>query len=163
MKWIETIRGLVNAVRDNRRPILWVGSLVLLTAGFLYLFYASPATRIGPEQPIPFSHRLHSGVKAIDCKFCHPYVARSRHPGLPPVEKCLYCHAYIIAGHPQIRKEHDYYNTRTPTPWVKANFLPEHVLFNHQRHIKRNFVCAECHDQVETMDRIQGKRFKMGF
>ncbi|WP_373499294.1 cytochrome c3 family protein [Desulfococcus sp.] len=163
MKWIETIRNVFRAVRDNRVPIFWIGSLSLLTAGFLFLFYASPATDIGPEQPIPFSHRLHSGVKAIDCKFCHPYVARSRHPGLPPVEKCLYCHAYIIAGHPQILKEHGYYETETPTPWVKANFLPEHVLFNHQRHIKKNFVCAECHDQVETMDRIKGKRFKMGF
>ncbi|AOY59323.1 MULTISPECIES: cytochrome c3 family protein [Desulfococcus] len=163
MKWIESIRKMLSALRENRMPILWIGCLALLSGGFLFLFYASPATNIGPEQPIPFSHRLHAGVKAIDCKFCHPYVARSRHPGLPPVEKCLYCHSYIIAGHPQIMKEHQYFDTNTPTPWVKANFLPEHVLFNHERHIKRDFACAECHGAVETMDRIKGERFRMGF
>jgi hypothetical protein len=30
-------------------------------------------------------------------------VGRSVHPGIPPVEKCLYCHKYIIANHPEIR------------------------------------------------------------
>ena len=43
---------------------------------FLYYFYASPATDIGPEQPIPFSHQVHAGVKNIQCQFCHPYVDR---------------------------------------------------------------------------------------
>jgi hypothetical protein len=43
-------------------------------------------------------------------------VNRSKHPGIPPVEKCIYCHKYIIANHPEIKKEHRYFNTRTPTP-----------------------------------------------
>jgi hypothetical protein len=136
---------------------------MLLVLGFLYFFYMPPATRIGPEQPIPFSHRVHSGVKAIQCRFCHPYVDRSIHPGIPPVEKCLYCHNYIIANHPWIQKEHEYFNTRTPMPWIKAFYLPEHVMFNHQRHIKKEIECQQCHGQIETMDRIRGKRFKMGF
>jgi hypothetical protein len=131
--------------------------------GFLYFFYISPATGIGPEQPIAFSHRLHAGHKAIDCRFCHPYVERSIHPGLPPVEKCLYCHNYIIAGHPEIRKEHNYYNTQTPTPWRKVYYVPEHVLFNHQRHIKREIACESCHGEVRQMDRLKDHRFKMGF
>lgn len=135
----------------------------LLTGLFLYFFYAEPAIDMGPEQPIAFSHRIHAGVKRIDCEFCHPYVRRSTFPGIPPVEKCLFCHAYIIAGHPEIRKEHQYFNTNTPTPWRKANYLPEHVLFNHQRHIKKKIVCKDCHGAVEAMDRIKGVRFKMEF
>jgi hypothetical protein len=105
--------------------ITFSGITVSFSCGFLY---APPAAMIGPEQPIPFSHRLHSGVKAIQCQYCHPYVEHSNHPGLPPVEKCLHCHNYIIANHWWIQKEHEYYNTGTPTPWVKANFLAEHVL-----------------------------------
>jgi len=136
---------------------------VLLTAGFLYYFYIPPGTDIGQEQPIPFSHRLHSGIKEIQCQFCHPYVGRSIHPGIPPVEKCLYCHNYIIPKHPQILKEHRYFNTNTPTPWVKANYLAEHVVFNHQRHIKKEVACQECHGAIEKMDRIRGTNFKMGF
>lgn len=163
MKLIEWLRNGINAIKANGSAIFWTGGLALLVLAFLFLFYSPPSADIGPEQPIPFSHQLHAGVKAIDCKFCHPYVGRSKFPGLPPVEKCLYCHNYIIANHPQILKEHNYYNTQTPTPWRKANFLPEHVLFNHQRHIRKGFECEKCHDDIRGMDRIKGKRFKMGF
>jgi len=150
-------------IRRNIKPLVITtlsGGTVIL---FLWLFYMPPPAMIGPEQPIPFSHRLHSGVKMIQCRYCHPYVERSNHPGLPPVEKCLHCHNYIIANHWWIQKEHEYYNTGTPTPWVKANFLAEHVLFNHQRHIRYGLECQECHGQMETMDRVKGKHFYMGF
>ncbi|MFC1813808.1 cytochrome c3 family protein [Thermodesulfobacteriota bacterium] len=163
MVFITSFGETVSSLSKNRMPLFWSGLCVLLVLGFLYFFYISPATRIGPEQPIPFSHRVHAGVKAIQCEFCHPYAGRSIHPGLPPVEKCLYCHKYIIANHPWIKKEHEYYNTRTPTPWKKAFYLPEHVLFNHERHIKKEIKCQECHGQIETMDRLRGKRFEMGF
>jgi hypothetical protein len=150
-------------LRDNRGPLAIMALCVLLVLGFLFFFYASPATRIGPAQPISFSHRLHAGDKAIDCRFCHSYVARSIHPGLPPVEKCLFCHNYIIARHPEIMKEHHYFDTNTPTPWVKVFYVPEHVLFNHQRHIRQEIACEMCHGQIKTMDRLAGQRFKMGF
>ncbi len=163
MRFFTAFGESVKAIWANRGPLFWVCACVVLTLGFIFFFYASPATRAGAAQPIPFSHRLHAGHKAIDCRFCHPYVARSHYPGLPPVEKCLYCHNYIIANHPEIRKEHDYFNTNTPTPWVKVFYLPEHVLFNHQRHIRREIACESCHGEVRQTDRLKGLRFKMGF
>jgi hypothetical protein len=163
MRFFTAFAETMGALWSNRGPFAWISLCVLLTLFFLFFFYASPATKIGAAQPIPFSHRLHAGHKAIACQFCHPYVGRSIHPGLPPVEKCLYCHNYIIANHPEIRKEHNYFNTKTPTPWVKVFYLPEHVLFNHQRHIRKEIACESCHGQVREMDRLKGKRFKMGF
>lgn len=160
---IRSDRGIWALLRQNREPLVGSAAAVLLTAVFVYLFYFPPSADIGAEQPIPFSHRVHSGVKAIACEFCHPYVGDSIHPGLPPVEKCLFCHDYIIAAHPWIQKEHRYFDTRTPTPWVKVNYLAEHVVFNHQRHIRKNFQCGQCHGPVETMDRIKGEHFYMGF
>jgi len=106
---------------------------ILASAAFIYVFWEWPTRGLGPEQPIPFSHNVHSGVKQIQCQYCHPYVAYSNFPGIPPVEKCLHCHNYIIKKHPWIQKEHKYFNTQTSTPWVKVNYIPEHVLFNHQR------------------------------
>jgi hypothetical protein len=135
----------------------------LLAGLFLFLFYKLPGLGLGPVQPIAFSHRVHAGVKNIQCEFCHSYVSRSIHPGIPPVEKCLYCHNHIITRHPEIQKEHQYFNTKTPTPWVKANYLPEHVFFNHQRHIKKQVECANCHGDVAAMDRLSGTRFRMQF
>ena len=151
------------SLAQNKGVIFWTLGSVAGVIAFLYFYYASPATRIGVEQPIPFSHQLHAGVKNIQCQFCHPYVGRSIHPGIPPVEKCLYCHNHIIAEHPQIVKEHRYFNTRTPTPWKKANYLAEHVVFNHQRHIRKEIECEQCHGKIETMDRIKGKYFFMEF
>ena len=135
--------------------------IVLLVGAFFYYFYALPVWRIGPQQPIPFSHNVHVGIKQIQCQFCHPYVAYSNFPGIPPVEKCLFCHKYIIARHPEILKEHRYFDTETPTPWVKVNYIPEHVLFNHQRHINNKIACQECHGQVQNLQRMPYKDWRM--
>ena len=147
----------------NKRLLSLISAAVLMVIAFLILFYAPPATWLGPKQPIAFSHRVHAGVKQIDCRFCHPYVDRSVFPGLPPVEKCLFCHNYIIANHPEIQKEHRYFKEGLPTPWRKVNYLPEHVFFNHERHIKKEIACQQCHGPVETLDRLPGNRFRMGF
>jgi hypothetical protein len=157
------LRQSKDSLIRNAKPLSISVGLVGLVLAFLFLFYATPGTNVGAEQPIPFSHRVHTGVKNIQCEFCHPYVSYSIHPGLPPVDKCLYCHRHIIARHPWIQKEHRYFDTQTPTPWVKVNFLAEHVLFNHQRHIRKNIQCQECHGAIETMDRVKGKHFYMEF
>lgn len=157
------IGGPFSMIARNRWPLTICSCCIVLIGSFLYLFYLWPAAGLGPKQPIAFSHRVHAGVKDIQCRFCHPYVDRSLHPGIPPVEKCLFCHKYIIANHPEIKKEHRYFNTGTPVPWRKANYLPEHVLFKHQRHIKKDIACKQCHGAIETMDRIRGVRFTMGF
>ncbi len=152
----------IQTLRRNIVPILLTLGSLFFVAVFIYFFYTSPATQIGPEQPIPFSHAVHSGVKQIQCRFCHPYVDYSNHPGLPPVEKCLYCHKYIIANHPWIRKEHMYFNTNTPTPWVEINYVAEHVLFNHQRHINSEIACEACHGKIENEHRLPRKIWRMG-
>ena len=163
MRFFTAFGETIAAIWVNKGPLMWVTISVVLTLGFLLFFYVPPASRIGVAQPIAFSHRLHAGHKAIDCYYCHPYVERSNHPGLPPVEKCLHCHNYIIANHPEIRKEHNYFNTKTPTPWQKVYYLSEHVVFNHQRHIKKEVACEKCHGEVKQMDRLKNHRFKMGF
>jgi hypothetical protein len=145
----------------NRAAILITFGSVLFTAAFLYLYYVQPE-EIGPEQPIPFSHNVHSGIKEIQCQFCHPYVAYSNFPGIPPVEKCLYCHTYIIVNYPWIQKEHRYFNTQTPTPWVKVNSIAEHAFFNHQRHINSKIACEQCHGEVKNLQRLPQKIWQMG-
>ena len=150
-------------VRENKIQLLTLSTLIILLALFAYFYYMMPHVGAGPLQPIPFSHRLHAGDKRIDCRFCHSYVDRSIHPGIPPVEKCLYCHNYIISNHPEIRKVHAYFDTQTPTPWKKVFHMPEHVMFNHERHIKKEVACETCHGDVAGTDRLVRHDFKMGF
>lgn len=147
-------------------PKGWITLLVVLcflVAVMLYLFYAYPHQGIGPKQPIYFSHRIHAGVKQINCRFCHPGANHSKSAGIPTVEKCLYCHDYIVRLHPQLVKERWYYKTKTPVPWVRIYYVADHVQFNHQPHIRKQIDCRVCHGYVERMDRLVRVDFKMGF
>ena len=141
-----------------------IASTVVVTAGLVYFYFVYPHVRIGPQQPLPFSHRLHVGVKQIDCRFCHPTVERGFYAGMPPADKCLFCHQYIIPEHPFIRKLKDYADRGQAVPWRRVVWIPDHVFFTHQRHLRKDVQCVECHGDVETMDRIYDPyRKRMGF
>jgi len=135
-----------------------------IAAGIVYVMYVYPERAAGPEQPIPFSHRLHVTVKEIDCRFCHNTVDRSAWPGMPPVAKCLFCHLQVIPEHPQIRKLRAFFERGEPIPWNKVTWLPDHVQFQHDRHVAKGVACEECHGDVAAMDRVREEHeFNMGF
>jgi hypothetical protein len=153
-----------NIAIKPRRGFIWLGIVAIVLAVMLYFIYSFPQRDIGPQQPIYFSHRVHAGVKEINCRFCHPFVERSPNAGIPPMEKCFFCHDYIIPTHPQILKEKEHYEKKKPVPWVRIYWVPDFVFFNHIPHIKlAGFDCAECHGDVKTMDRLRPVKFQMGF
>jgi hypothetical protein len=149
-------------IYEAKKWYLWLLVSGLLLVVMFYL-YAYPYRSIGPQQPIYFSHRIHAGVKEINCRFCHPYGEQSINAGLPEMSKCFFCHTYIIPQHPQIRKAKWHYDTKTPVPWIRIFYLPDYVKFNHKRHIRRQIDCSRCHGDVKTMDRLVPVAFEMGF
>jgi predicted CXXCH cytochrome family protein len=147
----------------KRGTWLLLAVIAVLFAALFY-FYSRPARQLGPAQPISFSHRVHAGVKAIDCRFCHPGVERSPNAGLPAVEKCFYCHKYIIPQHPEIVREEEYLKTGKTLAWKRVFWVPDFVFFNHIPHIKwAKLDCARCHGNVKSEDRLQQVNFQMGF
>ena len=68
--------------------------LPLLSLGLIYWIWVSPPKYLGyaPDQPIPFSHRIHAGELQIDCQFCHTAVERSAHATVPDTATCIKCH-----------------------------------------------------------------------
>ena len=52
----------------------------------------------GPEQPIAFSHKVHAGKLALDCKYCHTSVAKSQTASIPAVSVCMGCHQHVKEG-----------------------------------------------------------------
>jgi hypothetical protein len=45
-----------------------------------------------------------------------------------------------------------------------VHYVPDHVKFNHKRHVRAGFACQTCHGPVETMDRVyQYSSLKMGW
>ncbi|HEX2966786.1 MAG TPA: cytochrome c3 family protein [Syntrophorhabdaceae bacterium] len=142
---------------------IWLVVIAVLF-GLMFFLYFSFNRNMGPLQPVAFSHRVHAGVKAINCRFCHPDVERSRHAGLPAVEKCFFCHKYIIPVHPEIQNEDRYFRTGLPVPWKQIFYVPDFVFFNHTPHLKWGKLdCIECHGDVKTFDRLARVNFQMGF
>jgi hypothetical protein len=110
--------------------------------------------RVGPAQPLPFSHHLHAGEREINCLFCHYTADQSPNAGMPTVDTCLLCHNVIVPDLAPIKELHDYASRREPIPWVRVYQLPDHVRFNHQVHLTAEVDCGECHGDVKKMDRI---------
>jgi hypothetical protein len=165
------LRRIPEAVKRTRKGHV-IGVLAVVVGAWLFAFvrFGYPMKDLGPQQPVPFSHRLHAGVKEIHCRFCHPFVERGPRAGVPEVEKCFYCHDFIIPNHPEIQKERAYLNSGEPVPWVRAFFAYDHVQFQHQPHLRYpqkdgtvGFPCERCHGDVKTMDRLPHVVFKMGF
>ena len=126
-----------------------------------------------PSQPVAYSHKLHAGKMAIECKYCHHSAEKSKHAGIPSVNVCMNCHAIVHEG-PQygteeIGKLHkaagynknkqaynlDEFGKRIEEPivWNKAHNLPDHVFFSHAQHVHPNTAnidCRQCHGPVQT-------------
>lgn len=122
-----------------------------------------------PDQPIWFSHKIHSGQNQIDCMYCHFTADKSMHAGIPPVQVCLNCHNQVkegkITGTEEIAKIHEAYNNGEPIEWIKVHNVPDHVYFNHAQHVNAGKVdCNDCHGTVEKMDVIiQVEDLSMGW
>jgi len=146
------------------RPGFLAGVVALLFGLVIWIYGFYFPSRIGPEQPIPFSHRVHAGKKKIGCLLCHEHGVASARAGMPPVETCMLCHSRIIITFPWIQKVRDYYFNRQPIAWIKVFYLPEFVYFNHSVHLDRSIDCGWCHGDIKAMDRVEAvQEFTMGF
>lgn len=141
--------------RPWRRRAGWALGGIVAAAAFVWLTKVLVVPyRVGPEQPLPFSHRIHAGVRQISCMFCHDSVDRSSNAGMPEVAKCLLCHHIILHEFPPIQKLHGYYDRGQPVPWVRVYRLMDYEHFNHEMHLAKGIDCRECHGDVKAMDRI---------
>jgi hypothetical protein len=146
------------------RAVSVVWWLIVLGGCLALTLFALRPYRVGPSQPIPFSHRVHAGDKQISCLFCHDGADRSPDAGMPAVGKCLLCHNVIIPDFAPIQRLHGYYDRGRPVPWVRVYRLNDFVFFNHEMHVRRNVDCGHCHGNVKGMDRIiLNEKLEMGF
>jgi Cytochrome c7 and related cytochrome c len=135
-----------------------------------YRLFGAPERAKGykPDQPIVFSHQIHVQQNKMECQFCHWNVAKSSYAAIPEVETCMGCHRFVDGrsdrGKEDIKTLREHYEKNEPIPWVKVHVMPDHVRFNHKRHVKAGIGCHECHGQVPEM--VEGQRvtsMKMGW
>ena len=137
------------------------GFFYLLTNNKISLFYNDGYQ---PDQPVPFSHKLHAGQYQIDCRYCHAGVDTGRHSSLPSLNVCMNCHRLVKTDSPWIKKITTAYNEGKPIAWEKVHLLPDHVKFSHFHHIQAGKECKTCHGPVEEMEVLyQYKNLSMGW
>ncbi|XOD67531.1 MAG: c-type cytochrome [Flavobacteriales bacterium Tduv] len=112
-----------------------------------------------PQQPIYFSHKVHSGINNIDCQYCHSSAKYGKVSGIPTTNVCMNCHMTIneykgdyveegkskefytkeiqkiyqsVGWDPETRK---YSGKTQPIRWVRIHNMPDFVYFNHSQHI----------------------------
>ena len=144
--------------------LLIVAALAAATVAFTQSFSVQLGDARGPVQPINFSHKIHAGKLQMDCKYCHYGAVRSQWANIPPMSTCMGCHKIAMTDRPEIQKLNGYFERGEEIPWVKVHYLPDHVKFNHKRHVLAGYACQTCHGPVQEMDRVyQYSSLKMGW
>jgi len=150
----------------NLKIRLPITAFVVVVTYIITFFVAKPERdNVGyePNQPIPFSHKLHAGEMQIDCQYCHIGVEKGRHAVIPSVSTCMNCHSVARKDKPAIVQLTKYFNTNTPLPWKRIHKVPDYAYFNHSVHINKGISCQSCHGNVENMDKVsQVQKFTMG-
>lgn len=128
----------------------------LLAVGYVVASVFPNASNQGyaPEQPIPFSHKIHAGTHKIACTYCHTGADKSRHATVPAMNVCMNCHTVVKTESPHIQKLHQYYEEGRPIEWVRIHNLPDFAYFSHKRHVAKGVSCETCHGDVKGMDRV---------
>src|SRR5574341_976348 len=144
-------------------------SLVVTVIGVAVVWQGSMFRGLGnqqgyqPAQPINFSHKVHAGDNQIQCLYCHSAADKSKVAGIPAAATCMNCHSQTRKDSPEVQKVARAVAESRPVEWVRIHDLPDHVAFNHSRHVAAQIKCQQCHGPVETMDRVaQFETLSMG-
>ena len=145
-------------------PVTAILALAVGTAAFTQSFSVQLGDVKGPRQPINFSHKLHAGKLGMNCLYCHYGAEKSPVSNIPAVGTCMGCHKIAATDRPEIQKLTAYFTTGTPVRWRQVHRLPDHVKFNHKRHVRAGVACQQCHGPVQEMARVyQYSSLKMGW
>ncbi len=114
-----------------------------------------------PEQPLPYSHKVHAGTLQIDCLYCHVEAETGPHATVPSVAVCMNCHLEVqtkdLQGQlkPGIAILLSHWEKKEPIVWNKVNDLADFAYFDHSRHMTAGLTCQKCHGPVETMEHVR--------
>ncbi len=133
-----------------------LGVMGVIGGGLLYAYYPTASNQgYAPEQPIPFSHKLHAGDNKIPCQYCHVNAEKSRHASVPAVGVCMNCHSVVKTESPHIQKIRKAYAEGRPIEWIRVHELPDYVYFPHHRHVLKGVACQTCHGPIQEMERVE--------
>ncbi len=108
-----------------------------------------------PEQPVPYSHKLHAGTMGMDCTYCHYTVTKAGFAAIPTTETCMNCHSKVKEKSEKLAPVRESYKTGNAVEWIKIHKMPEYVYFNHRAHVTAGVSCVSCHGRVDQMVEVR--------
>jgi hypothetical protein len=144
----------------NYLPLVAAVGVALLGGGVtfgLWYYFSPKNTQIGyaPEQPVPYSHKLHAGDLGIDCRYCHANIERSQEAMVPPTQACMGCHAIVKKDSPKLTAVRASWSSGNPVEWVRVHRLADYVFFDHSVHLAAGVGCVSCHGRIDQMDVVR--------
>jgi hypothetical protein len=129
-----------------RGPLVFgLGLIASLSAGWLG---APRLTHRRLEQPLQFSHAVHTGEKGgMSCTDCHSLDAEGCFTGIPTTASCAACHSEALGSSAEEKRFIDQYvRTGREVPWLVYAEQPENAWFPHAPHVaKAKIACERCH------------------
>ena len=114
--------------------IVYIFANVLLVSAQAQEGYDVPRLPVPIEiedQPIPFSHELHSSI-GLQCATCHIGSEDGRSMTLPITGTCVGCHSVIATERESIQTLLTYHDLGEVIPWVRIYAINEGITWNHQ-------------------------------
>ncbi len=145
-----------------------IAALAMLVGlvGFFWYFGSPKYTDVGyrPNQPVPYSHKLHAGDLGVDCRYCHTGVETSAHATVPSTQTCMNCHTLILTDSEKLLKVRESWATGNPIEWIKVHKVPDYAYFDHSIHVNSGIGCVSCHGNVAQMEEVmQVEPLSMGW
>jgi hypothetical protein len=153
----------------NYLPLVAAVGVAVLGGGVtlgIWYYFSPKNTQVGyaPEQPVPYSHKLHAGELGIDCRYCHANIERSQEAMIPPTQACMGCHAIVKADSPKLAALRDSWSSGNPIAWVRVHRVADYVYFDHSVHLAAGVGCVSCHGRIDQMEVVrQDKPLNMGW
>ena len=100
------------------------------------------------EQPLQFSHALHTGEKSgLSCQDCHSLGRDGRFAGIPGIETCAPCHQEAQGKTAdEKRLVEEYVSKGREIAWLSYARQPQNVSFSHAQHVTlAGLTCERCH------------------
>lgn len=129
----------------------------LFGSGFVWYYFSPEFTDVGyrPEQPVPYSHKLHVGDLRLDCRFCHYSVERAAVASVPPTEVCMNCHQLVKRDAPTLAPILASSSSGERMRWVRVHKVPEYAYFDHSVHVGAGVGCSSCHGDIASMEVVK--------
>lgn len=107
-----------------------------------------------PQQPIPFSHKLHAGTQQLKCATCHKNPDPGERMGLATAATCMQCHEEVKRDSPAIQKLAEFASEKREIRWTRVYQIPSYVFFSHRAHLSAGSSCVDCHGEVRELEQM---------